>query len=319
MAWSSLKHCNIKGTNNAAKAPNGNMTLLIDNVGDNTPSESAAYNQDDGRWHPKVSAYRLSVITTTIAFGTAKAISFQTGNTFISTTLEWAAGTVIATIFFSVSSYDSIDRGQSNLPNCLAWFFEVESLNCVWSTFEFLFTFKRPRYSSKECVHDLHAYASHPLFTYYQLLVCTTVSTFGLSKAMLAYFTNQSVVMNWMDWTFAVPTTTIFYILGLYEYNNNARIWPSFYLYDRKRALSLGLMSSIGITISLACILGISVFGFYYVWGSPDILEKPSRHDSKDSKEFVIPHLRRRLNSLKISDVALRTTFKYTVHIVVIS
>lgn len=66
--------------------------LVHDDVESHIPAQtSAAYR----RWHPKISPYRLWVILTTIGFGTAKSVFAATGNSFIPTTLEWIAGTVI--------------------------------------------------------------------------------------------------------------------------------------------------------------------------------------------------------------------------------
>ncbi|KDR79688.1 hypothetical protein GALMADRAFT_44522, partial [Galerina marginata CBS 339.88] len=64
--------------------------------------------------HPKLSPYRLVVLSTMIGVGTAKAVLTQRGLTFASITMEWIAGTVIFLLLFFVGVYDS--RKLNDVP-----------------------------------------------------------------------------------------------------------------------------------------------------------------------------------------------------------
>ena len=55
-------------------------------------------SNSDSRWHPKVTVYRLLVISTTISLGSAKAVATFYGKLYVSTTIEWIAGVVVFTL-----------------------------------------------------------------------------------------------------------------------------------------------------------------------------------------------------------------------------
>ena len=61
----------------------------------NTP---VPVSNSDSRWHPKITAYRLLVISTTISLGSAKAIATLFGKSYASTTIEWIGGVVVFTV-----------------------------------------------------------------------------------------------------------------------------------------------------------------------------------------------------------------------------
>jgi hypothetical protein len=46
-------------------------------------------------WHPRITLYRLTVILSTIGFGTAKAVYVYQGREFVSITIDWIMGVVI--------------------------------------------------------------------------------------------------------------------------------------------------------------------------------------------------------------------------------
>ena len=46
-------------------------------------------------WHPKITPYRLLVLTTTIGLGSAKAIATFRNKSYVSTTIEWVAEIVV--------------------------------------------------------------------------------------------------------------------------------------------------------------------------------------------------------------------------------
>ena len=66
-----------------------------------SPEDLEAVPTQDTRskqWHPKLTAYRLLVLTTTIGLGTFKAIATFRGLSFVSTTIEWIGGVVLFSV-----------------------------------------------------------------------------------------------------------------------------------------------------------------------------------------------------------------------------
>ena len=59
-------------------------------------------SNSNSRWQPKVTVYRLLVISTTIALGSAKAVAVLYGKSYVSTTIEWIAGVVVSTALSSL-------------------------------------------------------------------------------------------------------------------------------------------------------------------------------------------------------------------------
>jgi hypothetical protein len=59
----------------------------------NAPAAEAS--NSNSRWHPKITVYRLLVISTTISLGSAKAVETFYGKSYVSTTIEWIAGVAV--------------------------------------------------------------------------------------------------------------------------------------------------------------------------------------------------------------------------------
>ena len=57
------------------------------------------------RWHPRITLYRLLVISTTISLGSAKAVETFYGKSYVSTTIEWIAGVAVFTLLSSFIFY----------------------------------------------------------------------------------------------------------------------------------------------------------------------------------------------------------------------
>jgi hypothetical protein len=55
----------------------------------------ADVSNSNSRWHPKITVYRLLIISTTISLGSAKAIETFYGKSYVSTTIEWIAGVAV--------------------------------------------------------------------------------------------------------------------------------------------------------------------------------------------------------------------------------
>ncbi|KDR69684.1 hypothetical protein GALMADRAFT_145397 [Galerina marginata CBS 339.88] len=199
--------------------------------------------RDEILWHPKMTPYRLLVFLTTIGFGTAKALEGRAQ--YVSTTLEWIGGTVVFLILFVLSPYDS----GAPSPRCLAWLFEPDCMDVIW----FLlanFSVPCPNYQSEERTPDPGS--NHLRITTYRVLVCSSVITFGISKATFGYL-GFSTAATWIDWMLGVVATSIFYCLGLYE-SSSRNLWPAFFSMDRRQSvysLSVGMLYTAGIGLSV--------------------------------------------------------------------
>jgi len=183
-----------------------------------------------------------------LGFGSAKAILTQKGSIFIPITLEWILGTLISLLLFSISAYDS--REVEDVPHSLYWLFKLDCMDIVWNILSW-FSVRRPDYTSAERPSIGVSYSEHPPVSTYRLLVCGTVISFGMSKAMLGYCGHSGAV-TWSEWTLAVPITTFLYYLGLYEFNS-AHILSAFFSTDQSEVLysmKTGMTYIIGIFLT---------------------------------------------------------------------
>ncbi|KDR67394.1 hypothetical protein GALMADRAFT_232064 [Galerina marginata CBS 339.88] len=76
-------------------------------------------------WHPKLTPYRVAIISTTLCLGTAKAVLTQQGRSFAPITLEWIMSVVLMLVFQISSDYDSGGRA----PSFLSWFFTFDCIS----------------------------------------------------------------------------------------------------------------------------------------------------------------------------------------------
>ncbi|PPQ83886.1 hypothetical protein CVT25_000630 [Psilocybe cyanescens] len=221
------------------------------------PYHDSLSNQTRKAWHPKITPYRLAILTTTVGLGTAKAIVTQKGGAIVSTTLEWVAGMLLSLLFLVLSDYES---REDVVPPYLSWLFKPDCMDLIWKLLAF-FSIDRPVYVSDELPSDSasdDAKSASPDLTPYRILVSGTVTAFGLSKAMLGY-SNQLTAVTWTDWALAVPVTTLYvvhaeitmvicnnntssdrlYVLGLYEYNST-KVLPDLFCGDQSEILKSG-------------------------------------------------------------------------------
>ncbi|KDR77465.1 hypothetical protein GALMADRAFT_155389 [Galerina marginata CBS 339.88] len=213
-------------------------------------------------WHPKVTRYRLFVLATTIVLGTTKAVLTLRGSSVAPVTIEWVTGTLIFLLLFSVSAYDS----QPDAPRSISWLFEPDCMDLVWKLLA-LFSTSRPRYISEERKTITAMNPEYPLITPYRILVCSAVTSFGVSKAVLGYY-GLSTAMTWTDWALAVPVTTILYVLGLYEYNS-FNLWRSFFVVDQSPSLytvCVGLLCTLGAFLSTKWVLAFGHALWYILY-----------------------------------------------------
>jgi hypothetical protein len=66
---------------------------------------SAELSHSNSRWHPKITVYRLLIISTTISLGSAKAAATFHGKSYVSITIEWIAGVAVFCMLSSLISH----------------------------------------------------------------------------------------------------------------------------------------------------------------------------------------------------------------------
>ncbi|KDR71468.1 hypothetical protein GALMADRAFT_253773 [Galerina marginata CBS 339.88] len=217
-------------------------------------------------WHPKISPYRLFIISSGISLSTVKLVSSRNGDMALSTTLEWISGPFLFLLIFGLSAYDS--KEDDDIPDGLSWLFKPDCMNIIWHILAVL-SIRRPAYTSREIFFISQPYLRHLPLTVYRVLVCLSVISFGLLKATFTYL-GFSTAMTWIDWVQAVPFATVLYCLGLYEYNDS-NIWPSFFVVDQRGAL-ISLKRSLKYLLSIALSMAW-IFYFWYmlslVWRDP--------------------------------------------------
>ena len=62
-------------------------------------NSTQAHNSQSQIWHPKITPYRLAVISTTLCLGTVKAVLTQQGKNIAPITIEWIMGVVFVLVW----------------------------------------------------------------------------------------------------------------------------------------------------------------------------------------------------------------------------
>ncbi|TDL18173.1 hypothetical protein BD410DRAFT_775208 [Rickenella mellea] len=96
-----------------------------------TNATSTIYREYDR--HPKLTGYRLLLISLTLAFGISKAITSYQGLSFAPTTLEWIFGVVVGIALYWIGLYEDV----STHP--IAWLFQTDYYGSVALLLHFLF------------------------------------------------------------------------------------------------------------------------------------------------------------------------------------
>ncbi|KDR80971.1 hypothetical protein GALMADRAFT_91662 [Galerina marginata CBS 339.88] len=168
------------------------------------------------RWHPKITIYRLLMLSTTLGFGTAKVITAYQQKSYVSTTIEWVSGVAVFLVFFLVN----IVEGDPSQKGQLGWLLQYDTLELLWSIFKILGR-DRPRYRSDE--RQVEFPERHPPITGFRILTTLTVILFGSIKAYLSYsgFSNAATAMDWIS---GVVISSTLYCLSLYENNTSNKL-----------------------------------------------------------------------------------------------
>ncbi|KIM49831.1 hypothetical protein M413DRAFT_438947 [Hebeloma cylindrosporum] len=217
-------------------------------------SDLSLISNSGSRWHPKITVYRLLVISTTISLGSAKAVATFYDKEYVSTTIEWIAGVAVFTFLFVLGWFE---EDPSHCPK-LAWMFEYDLVRLIWGFFTMT-----PNYTSEERQRTPRSdEGGYPLITSYRLIVSGSVFMFGMAKAYLSYV-GLGGGANVLDWTFGAIVTSMLYVLGLYE-RNPVNMMP--YLFETHYDNYFYSGASFTFTI-VSCLLALAFFvGFAYCW-----------------------------------------------------
>ncbi|KIM49827.1 hypothetical protein M413DRAFT_408142 [Hebeloma cylindrosporum] len=91
------------------------------------PQAQVESDESNPRWQPKITLYRLLVISTTISLGSAKAVAVFYGKSYVSITIEWIAGVAVSIFLYILGLY------ESNPFNMMPYLFEIHYDNQVYS------------------------------------------------------------------------------------------------------------------------------------------------------------------------------------------
>ncbi|KAF4614145.1 hypothetical protein D9613_007968 [Agrocybe pediades] len=199
------------------------------------------------RWHPRLTPYRLCILTTTLGLGTAKAIATQKGSNVLPITLEWIAGVVLFIAFFVTGKYDLQTNDDTASHSYWSWIFRTDCMEFLWSLLS-RFGYRRPSYSSgeRELVSEV---GEGPAVTVYRLMVSFSVVCFGLTKATLSYC-GRSTSANWIEWALGTFISAVFYCVGLYE-NNTHNLYPWLFEHDHSTYFQPSAVAGIYVYVTL--------------------------------------------------------------------
>ncbi|KAF4613855.1 hypothetical protein D9613_007966 [Agrocybe pediades] len=211
-------------------------------------------------WHPRLTPYRLCVLTTTLGLGTTKAIATQKGSTVLPTTLEWISGVALFLAFFFTGKYDSQSNTDAGTHPYWSWIFRMDCMDLMWSILS-RFGYRRPFYSSgeREIVPEE---GQGPPVTLYRLTVSFSVLCFGMTKATLSYY-GRSTSANWIDWALGAFFSSVFYCIGLYE-NNTLNMYP--WLFEHDHSMYFHPSAKAGIFVIGTLFLWAFIMGSIYTW-----------------------------------------------------
>ncbi|KAF9478428.1 hypothetical protein BDN70DRAFT_921893 [Pholiota conissans] len=239
-------------------------------------------------WHPKLTLYRLLVITATVGLGIAKAATSYLNFTYASITLEWILGVVVVLFLHLLGTYENPKTRR------LRWLFSVDYMEYLWKVLETFTSFKRPLYRSDE--HDVwpvpwsvNPSRHRPPITAYRVLVTLIVSTFGVVKWALLIVGFQ-VEATTMECVFAVVIATCVYWLGLYE-ESAFRTYPSFFHVDYTDHLVFGLRQASSIGEFFLHLLGIAFASAWFVFASWFIIRMWVTNWLRSGTSYTAPEL----------------------------
>ncbi|TFK35692.1 hypothetical protein BDQ12DRAFT_687809 [Crucibulum laeve] len=204
-------------------------------------------------WHPKLTLYRLCILSLSSGFGISKTALSYRGIVMISTTLEWIFGVVLFTLFMLLEMYED-GPGKDLAP----WFFDLDLIHLTWNGVAGVFLkTNRPLYQTNTAYATKTARLRKPLpIRGYDILVCGTTVTFGLVKSVTTYC-GFSTASTTLEWICGVVFMNSFYWLGLYE-SSPVKSMPFLFETDYSssvKAVSVITMFAIGYTVYLGTML----------------------------------------------------------------
>ncbi|TFK31736.1 hypothetical protein BDQ12DRAFT_92571 [Crucibulum laeve] len=205
-------------------------------------------------WHPKLTPYRLCVVSLTISLGTAKAIATYRKESVAPITVEWFSGVVVFLALYLCGIYEyEINRETS-------WFFDLDCMNFIWRTLR-RYSLQAPNYRTDERSVERLIKPPHPPVTGYRMLVTFTAICFGMVKSSLSY-RGLSTAPTTIEWIFGVVVTLGLYWFGLYEVSST-EVLPSMFEVDCSRSLFEGGVAVIFMTSHILAL--IITIGWTYI------------------------------------------------------
>ncbi|TFK31440.1 hypothetical protein BDQ12DRAFT_694141 [Crucibulum laeve] len=208
-------------------------------------------------WHPKLTPYRLCVLSLTISLGTAKAIATYRNESVVPITIEWFSGVVVFLVLYVSGNYEYETNRKTS------WFFDYDCMNFIWRTLR-RYSLRAPNYRTDERSVERLIKPLHPPVTGYRILVTFTAFCFGMVKSSLSY-RGLSTAPTTIEWIFGVVVTSSLYWFGLYE-ASSTEVLPSMFEIDYSRPLFEG---GVAVTFMTGHILALIItVGWTYLWYS---------------------------------------------------
>ncbi|TDL13660.1 hypothetical protein BD410DRAFT_846728 [Rickenella mellea] len=232
------------------------------------------------RWHPKLTLFRLLVITHTAGFGLAKAILTYLGQSIGPTTLEWVFAVVICLFLYFLGLF------ETHAPLSAPWLFEKDCMFVCWQLLH-AFKWSTPTYRSDERSIGMLIKPPHPSITGYRILLVLITTTFGSIKAVLSY-QGHTTSPTTLDWAFGVVIIIGLYWLGLYQMST-VQVLPALFDTDYtpviQRFLLLSFAGGFQLGYVLIHIVGMALAtGWGYIWlhGLIDLWSAKTSGEGKD-------------------------------------
>ncbi|TDL24731.1 hypothetical protein BD410DRAFT_59028 [Rickenella mellea] len=232
------------------------------------------------RWHPRLTLYRLLVISLTAGFGLAKAILTYLGQSLGSTTLEWVFAVVICLFLYFLGLF------ETHAPLSAPWLFEKDYMFVCWQLLH-AFKWSIPTYRSDERSIGMLIKPPHPSVTGYRILLILITTAFGSVKAILSY-QGHTTSPNTLDWVFGVVIIIGMYWLGLYQMST-VQVLPALFDTDYtpviQRFLLLSFAGGFQLGYVLIHIVGmVLATGWGYIWlhGLIDLWSAKTSGEGKD-------------------------------------
>ncbi|KAF8148664.1 hypothetical protein B0H34DRAFT_811867 [Crassisporium funariophilum] len=200
--------------------------VLLGLLADEDPEWGTLSTTTGRAWHPKLTIYRILVITSTLGLAVAKSATSFLKLTSASITIEWILGVVFFLLLNLIGSYEE----QRPPGPVMTWFFHVDHMAYVWAIFRYFTGSPTLSYLTEEHNVSMMLTLRHPPITGYRILVTVSVALFGFTKAALSYG-KPDLEFKIVECVFGVWVVTGLYWVGLYE-SSSTKAFPKLFHID---------------------------------------------------------------------------------------